>query len=62
MTSTDKAAAALALLARISEPIAEADHFIDCSTCFGATRTFDDPADCPECEGMRYIGIYESRS
>jgi DnaJ-class molecular chaperone len=45
------------LLHRISEPIEEVsdDRIVDCPTCDGATRTFDDPADCPECAGTRYV-------
>jgi len=44
-------------LDRISEPIRPVDpnRIVDCPTCDGATRTFDDPAECPECGGVRYV-------
>jgi DnaJ-class molecular chaperone len=31
------------------------DRHIECVTCDGATRTFDDPAECPDCHGERYV-------
>lgn len=47
----------LSLLWSISEPIRPIDEnrIVDCPTCDGATRTFDDPANCPECAGTRTI-------
>jgi|GEM_PF-3665161 len=31
------------------------DRRIYCMTCDGATRAFDDPAECPDCHGERYV-------
>lgn len=31
------------------------DRRIYCMTCDGATRTFDDPAECPDCHSERYV-------
>lgn len=47
----------LSLLWSLGEPIRPVDEnrIVDCLTCDGATRTFDDPADCPDCAGLRYI-------
>jgi hypothetical protein len=46
-----------ALLASISEPIEKPDNarIVACPTCLGETRTFDDPAECPDCAGERVV-------
>jgi len=47
----------LAFLDAISEKIEKPseDRLICCPTCDGATRTFDDPTECPDCHGERYL-------
>lgn len=47
----------LALINAIAEKAQKPsrDRRIYCMTCDGATRTFDDPAEYPDCHGERYV-------